>query len=434
MPDMGKLVRTRRRVVVDESALAAAIGARIKERRLASGLTQAALAGERYTKAYISALEHGLAKPSMAALNYLAPRLGTTAAALISDRDPAWERIEADLAMASGDWQGALDAYEALLLGTTERAQRADLQVSIVECLCRLNRSREAIRPATEAVDCYAALGRAADRALAEYWLASAQFQSDNLDGARSIVSALLDRVGEGLQVRADFHIRLLVSAAMIETSAGHVTQALAYLEEARARSADLDIRRRGALLATLAASYRAAGDLEGAIRHGQDAIALLRAADADIMVQDLENELAMAYMANGNLERAADLARTARSRAEARGDTHLVAHLADTQAAIALASGDAAGAVKMASAALHLAAQAGNDKAALAARITRARAHAASGDHAAAAADFEAAAAAAIHQPARRREVLSAWADSLAALGQHDRAFALAREALDHR
>jgi hypothetical protein len=29
---------------------------------------------------------------------------------------------------------------------------------------------------------------------------------------------------------------------------------------------------------------------------------------------------------------------------------------------------------------------------------------------------------------------VLSAWADSLAALGQHDRAFALAREALDHR
>jgi hypothetical protein len=67
---------------------------------------------------------------------------------------------------------------------------------------------------------------------------------------------------------------------------------------------------------------------------------------------------------------------------------------------------------------------------------VSRARAHAALGDHAAAGADFELAAGLAEHEPSavRRREVLSAWADSLAALGQHDRAFAIAREALDQR
>jgi len=430
---MGKLVRTRRRVVVDESALAQAIGSRIKERRLAAGLTQAALAGDRYTKAYISALEHGLAKPSMAALNYLAPRLGTTSAALIANQDPVWARIEADLAMASGDWQAALDAYTTMLETTSERGQRADLQVAMVECLCRLNRAREAIRPATEAVEAYTALGRAADVPLAEYWLASAQFQGDNLAGARSIVSGLIGRVRDGLQVRGDFHIRLLVSAAMIETSAGSHGQSLAYLEEARGRSADLDIRRRGALLATMATAHRAAGDLEGAIRHGQDAIALLRVAEADIMVQDLENELAMAYLANGNIARAAELAHDARNRAESRGDLHLMAHVADTQASIALAAGDTARAIELASQSIEISERGDNDRGRLAALITRARAHAASGDHAAAANDFEVAAAGAIDQPARRREVLSAWADSLAALGQHDRAFALAREALDN-
>jgi hypothetical protein len=57
-------------------------------------------------------------------------------------------------------------------------------------------------------------------------------------------------------------------------------------------------------------------------------------------------------------------------------------------------------------------------------------------GDHDAAARDYELAASMATESAntARRREILSAWADSLAALGQHDRAFALAREALDQR
>ena len=62
-------IRTRRRVVVDDSPLAHAIGTRIRRARLAAGLTQQQLAGERYTKAYISALETGNAAPSMRSLD-----------------------------------------------------------------------------------------------------------------------------------------------------------------------------------------------------------------------------------------------------------------------------------------------------------------------------------------------------------------------------
>ncbi len=429
-------VKKRRRVVVDDSALASAIGGRLKHARLASGLTQSALAGERYTKAYISALEHGIAKPSMAALNYLAPRLGTTAAALLADVDPIWDRVQADLALASSDWTTALDRYEILAERSTGKGGVAEIKVAIAECLCRLDRGRDAIRPATEAAEAFADLGRETDRARAEYWLASAQHQSDNFDEARSIVVGLLSRVRDGLVVAPDFQLRLLVAAAMVESNSGNPGAALAYLEEARGLTVDLDDRRRAEFLGTIAVACREAGDIEGAIRHGQGAITLLGAAHADETVLNLENELAMAYLANGNLNRAADLAHEARVAALARKDSYLAAHVAETEAQIALASGDPEAAVALIGEALDLAEQSGNHKAQLGGLVTRARAHAALKQHDQAAADFELAAAMATDgaNTARRREILSAWADSLAALGQHDRAFALAREALDQR
>lgn len=67
--------RSRRVVVVDNRPLARAVGERIRKARTAAGLTQDQVAGDRYTGAYISALERGLAKPSLASLAYLAARL-----------------------------------------------------------------------------------------------------------------------------------------------------------------------------------------------------------------------------------------------------------------------------------------------------------------------------------------------------------------------
>ena len=55
--------------------VASGIGARVRTARTAAGWTQAQLAGERFSKAYISALENGLVQPSIPALAYLAERL-----------------------------------------------------------------------------------------------------------------------------------------------------------------------------------------------------------------------------------------------------------------------------------------------------------------------------------------------------------------------
>ncbi|HSK51389.1 MAG TPA: helix-turn-helix transcriptional regulator [Clostridia bacterium] len=429
-------LRTRRRVIVDDSPLAAAIGARIRRARHASGLTQQQLAGERYTKAYISALENGLAKPSMAALNFLAPRLGTTASALLTDPDVAWRRIEADLYLASGAFVRAIDACVDLLERTEAPARRAELLLIIAESHCRLEHPGAAIRPAAEAARLFEAAGRETDRASAEYWLASAHYQTDNLAEARSLLAALLNRIRGGVTVAPDFMTRLLVAAAMVETSGGAPQSAIGYLEEARALGADLDDRRRGLFLSTLANAHREAGDLEGAITLGLQALALMRSAQAEIEVGQIENLLAMSYLANGSAERAADLAAAARQAATASGDRSLQSYVSDTEAQIALAMGDPEAAVDLAGEALALARETGTDKAVLDALVTRARAYAALGRHAEASDDFERAARTLKpgQRPTRRREILSAWADALAALGKHDQAFALAREALGER
>ena len=426
--------KTRRRVVVDDRPLAQAIGQRLREARLAAGLTQQQLAGDRYTKAYISALENGIAKPSMAALNYLAPRLGKTASEVLSDPSRAWARLEADIALASGNWQAALDGYEGLLEQAQERGTRADLLTGVAEALCRLYRPAEAIRPASEAAEAFAALGRDADRARVEYWLASAHMQQDNPDEARALTHSILERVRGGLDLGADFRTRLLIGLAMLETYQGQPTAALAYLEEARALAGELDTRRRGTFHAALAAAYRNAGDHEAAIRVGGQALTLLRAAESDLEAAIVEHHLALAYSALGNAERARDTIRAAR--VAARGDDRLTSNLADTEATIELDAGDPKRALELADEAIGLAEKTDHQKALLDALVTRGRALSALGRHDDAAASFERAAELAERSapPSRSRQILSAWADSLAALGRHDEAYALARRALASR
>ena len=88
------------------------MGERIRQARTRAGLTQAQLAEGRYTSAYISALERGLAKPSMASLTFLSERLGVSVRDLVAEEQPSASLLEADLLLASGQYNEALDRYD----------------------------------------------------------------------------------------------------------------------------------------------------------------------------------------------------------------------------------------------------------------------------------------------------------------------------------
>ena len=101
--------KTAARPTEHDAALARQIGERIREARRRAGLTQQQLAGDRYTKAYVSALETGIARPSMVALSFLSERLGLPPSHFLDEQTPAWTRLEVDMQLASGEWQAAAD-------------------------------------------------------------------------------------------------------------------------------------------------------------------------------------------------------------------------------------------------------------------------------------------------------------------------------------
>ena len=429
-----QLTRTARSHVEADRPLAQRIGGRLRAERLQRGLTQAQLAEGRYTKAYVSALENGHIKPSMAALNFLAGRLGIPATTLMGEDVSRWSRLEADLMLASGDWQRAADAYGDLLsTGTASPAIKAHFLKGRAEALCRLERGGEAVRLATEAVELFTAAGNVQDAARAAYWQSNGFYLLENSLEARRILTGLLEQLKDGLALEPDFKVRVLIALAAIESRDVHGDVALSYLEEARGISAEFDDRRRATFDFTLALSYQELGDFEGALTLGLQAAALFKASDAQLEAASVENSLAMVYLKRGSLDLAREHAAVARREFERLGSERWLAHVADTEAQIALRAGDRDGAAALASEALQLAEASGNQKAFADAALTLARARRQQGDRAGAIEILQQAAERARQQDRRIQleSLLGEWADIVAEEGDHARAYELSREAL---
>jgi transcriptional regulator with XRE-family HTH domain len=426
--------RTRNVVVVDNSHVARRVGERIRQVRARVGLTQAQLAKGRYTAAYISALERGLAKPSMAALTFLSERLGVSIPDLVAEEQPAASRLEADLLLASGKAQEALDRYDALLeTAGDDRRNRAELLRGKAEALCRLTRGREAIRPASEAAELFDALAAAADAAWARYWLAGAHYLEDNPAEARGILQQLLAADRAGLDVAPDFRFRLLTQLGNVEAWDGEWTRGLTYMEEARTLVDAASLVQRAAFLSGLALQYRRLGDLERSIRVGHESLALYQAADAERDEAALENNIAITFIEVGNLARADEHLSRARHLAERHDDARLLSEVAEAEARLALARGDDARALERARVALDAATAGGSYLAAVGANLTLGRLADRHGDRSDADARFEAAAELLRRHRAGPllRDVLAEWASLRSGWGDLEGANALYAEAL---
>ena len=428
---MARVSRTRPRI--DDTPLARDMGERLKKARLGAGLTQQQLAEGRYTKAYISALENGLSRPSMAALNYLSDRLGITPSKLLNDEPAAWARLEADLALACGRWDDAITAYGQLLESATARETRDELLSGLAEAFYRRGKGSEAVTAAAEAAQIFHNAFRESEAALAEYWLSAAQFQLENMAEAKALLHSILARVRGGLIVEPDFHLRLVMALATNESREGNHATALAYLDEVRALAGGLDDRRRAIYLQDLAKSYRETGDFEAAVRSGVASLELFRKVEAERETAALENDLALSFTALGNTARAQEMIGSARATLERLQDDWTLAHILDTQAQVALARGNASEAASFATAALDHSERTRNLRAMTDSLLTLGHARTSLGDTEAALAAYERAGTAAreLGSPALVRKALREWADALARAGNHERAFAVMRDAL---
>src|SRR5437763_14623984 len=97
------------------------VGERLRQLRVASGLTQSELAGERFSKEYVSQIERGKTRPTQETVEWLAAHLGVDPGFLatgVSESDRG--RVETLIArgealVETSDYDGAVSEFEAAL-------------------------------------------------------------------------------------------------------------------------------------------------------------------------------------------------------------------------------------------------------------------------------------------------------------------------------
>ena len=352
---------------------------------------------------------------------------------LIGDDTPAWSRLEADIHLAAGRWREAIDGYTDLLVGPDRHRPARGAPARPRRGVPPASMTRlAAVADAAEAMRIFTPLGRRVGRGTGHVLACLRAVQAGQLGRGAVAAAGRAGRVRGGLAVEPDFNIRLLLALSTVEAHDGEHARALAYLQEVRASRPSSTT---GGAPRTCTTSLRLSRDgrYEAAIRTGLQSLALYRASGAEFEMAALENNLALAFLANGNTGKATELLASAQDRFERLHDERWLAHVLDTAAQIALAGGDPRGAQRLTGEALEVAEQTQNVRALVSALITQARAQVALGATEEADRTFERAADLAREARLRGvlRELLGQWAETLAKAGQHERAYALTREAL---
>ena len=149
---------TRAARVTPAAPRGARLGERLRQLRVSAGLTQTDLAGDRFSKEYISQIERGKTRPTQETIEWLASRLGVDQSFLahgVSTDDRA--RAEAILARAdalveSKDLDGAVEEYSrALAAVMATGAVELHLRVLSGEAWARIHRGE--VRQAIELLD-----------------------------------------------------------------------------------------------------------------------------------------------------------------------------------------------------------------------------------------------------------------------------------------
>lgn len=115
------------------------IADRVRQARLAAGLSQTALAGDALSPSYISLIESGRREPTDAALGVIAERLGSTVEYLKhGDEGPAEARAKlaldyARLDLVSGEASSARDRILALDLEPVTRQVRVEALLALAQ-------------------------------------------------------------------------------------------------------------------------------------------------------------------------------------------------------------------------------------------------------------------------------------------------------------
>jgi tetratricopeptide (TPR) repeat protein len=354
------------------AAPASRLGERLRSLRLAAGLTQSQVAGERFSKEYISQIERGKTRPTSESIAWLATQLGVDPAFLGSGVSTDLRgRVEALLARAealseahryleaaelfaaarrdigatgsaelevralSGEAWAQLqegDAREAveLLLVARELAEgpqfsdvdRADLLFRLGVCRYKLSSIATAVSLFDEALTLAGSSGLPCDLLRADIlgWRSRCRRRQRDFEMAREDVEAALE-LAQGVDDRRVV-ANTYFQAALVAERMGHWVVSRNYAHQAKALYQELnDERNVGRLMLNLGGLQLLLGKPDQAIEHLKASFALAVEAESQPDAAQALGSLATVHLALADYDAADESARKALELLEGRDD-----------------------------------------------------------------------------------------------------------------
>lgn len=268
------------------------IADRVRELRVAAGLSQTALAGSAFSPSYISLIEAGHREPTDSALAVLAERLGTTLEYLKHGEDgpnEARTRLELSLGrldLMNGDADSALRRIEALDLASVT----SSLRVEALELAALCHEHRGELEGATEILEPLVTdehdRGHYLDAARLTNRLVLAYIQSGDLHRSVEVGESELARLAAEELAGTDEHLRLASTVLWAYVERGDLLYATHRAAELIRLAESLGSPRgRGSVYWNAALVAQERHDYELAQRYTERALALLSegAADRDV-------------------------------------------------------------------------------------------------------------------------------------------------------
>jgi tetratricopeptide (TPR) repeat protein len=340
-----------------------ALGERVRQLRVARGLTQSALAAERFSKEYVSQIERGKTRPTGDTIAWLAERLGVDRTFLetgVSSSERS--RVEAVIARAEAAMEDTrhaeavdelvrlrpafevspapdlelrallAESWARMYLGEVRDAislldrargisegpeftdlERADVLFRLGCCRYKLSSISTAVSLYSEALDLAARSGLPADRLRSHIygWRSRCYRRQRDWEAAREDVERALE-LAEGLGDRRAT-ANAYFQASLIAERTGHWVLARSYAQRAKAIYEEVhDQANVGRLLNEIGALNFQLGKPENAIAYLKEAFKVLIDAGDDIHAARVVSSLAQVHLRTGRTGLAEEQARKA--------------------------------------------------------------------------------------------------------------------------
>jgi tetratricopeptide (TPR) repeat protein len=348
------------------------LGERLRRLRASAGLTQSELAGERFSKEYVSQIERGKTRPTQETVDWLAARLGVDAGFLATGVS-ADERGRAEAALARAEalsqahrpeeairefesiqsavsTTGAVElevrslvgqAWACMQAGRTREAvdllvrarplsegpefsdvDRADILFRLGVCRYKLSSISTALGLFSEALTLADRSQLPSDQLRSEIlgWRSRCYRRQRDLEAARDDVERALE-LARGIDDRRSL-ANTYFQASLVAERLGHWLQARSYAEQAKALYVALeDELNVGRLLNNLGGLNHLLGRSDEAVEHLKASFRVALEHDSDRDAAHAAGSLAAVHLQRGEHEQAAKLARQALKLLEGRAD-----------------------------------------------------------------------------------------------------------------